>query len=75
MPNKVKIKVIKRNSIKTHKTSEAVSEIKASKQKQRAMREVVSTVSDWINEFQQRREETKQSLERLFPKIGKSSGL
>jgi hypothetical protein len=75
MQNKVKIKVIKKDSVKTHKTPEATQENKVKDEKQQGMREVVATVSDWINDFQQRREETKQSFDRLFLKIDKPSSM
>lgn len=76
MSNKVKIKVIKKNSVKTHKMPEAIPEIKKKNQKQGVMREAVSTVSDWVNEFhKRRREETKQSFDSLFLKIEKSSSV
>lgn len=63
MTAKAKVRVIKKNEIKT--VSEPVKvEKKATKA---AAREMVSTVSNWVNDFQQRRrEETKQAIEKFF---------
>ena len=63
MKDKVKIKVIKKNSVKIYQTSAVVIEKKT---KHNAASDMVSTVSDWVNEFQKRRrEETKQAFEYL----------
>ena len=62
MKSKVKIKVVKKNAVKIDKTP-VVTEKKL---KQKAAGEMVSTVSDWVNEFhERRREETKQAFDRL----------
>ncbi len=59
----VKIKVIKKNAAQFRKTP--VFEVK--NLKQRAVREMAATVSDWVGEFQQRRrKEQKQALNLLF---------
>lgn len=59
MKSKIKIKVIKKNAVRIYKTP--VLEVK--NLKQRAVREMAATVSDWVGEFQQqRRNETKQAL-------------
>lgn len=58
-----KIKVIKKNEIKKIEAAPQVEK----KAKQKAAREVVSTVTNWVNEFQhRRREETKMAFENLF---------
>lgn len=63
MKSRVKIKVIKKNAVKIHKTP--VLEVKDLKQ--RAARDMAATVSDWVGEFQQRRrKEQKQALNLLF---------
>ena len=63
MSAKPKIKVIKKGAIKNIETPEPVDK----KSTQVAAREMVSTVSNWVSDFQQkRREETKQALELLF---------
>lgn len=64
MIKKGKIKIIKKG------TQQAVAEpkIKAEKKKaQVAAREMVSNVTNWVTDFQQRRrEETKQAIEKFF---------
>jgi len=63
MTVKAKIKVIKKDAIKTVVVPASVER----KVKQAAAREMVSTVSDWVSDFQQRRrEETRNALEMLF---------
>lgn len=73
MTAKPKIKVIKKNEVKTAENT-VVTE-KASKQA--TAREIVSTVSDWVTDFQQRKRiETRQAFESLFstqPKISECS--
>ena len=64
MSSSAKIKVIKKGT-----PAAAVSNLEAEKKfTQQAAREMVSTVTNWVSEFQQRRrEETKQAIEKLFP--------
>lgn len=63
MSGKAKIKVIKKDAVKTVETSVFAEK----KIKQAAAREMVSTVSNWVSDFQQRRrEETRSALETLF---------
>lgn len=64
MSSNAKIKVIKKGT----RTATA-GNIKAEKTTtQQAAREMVSTVTNWVSEFQQRRrDETKQAIEKLFP--------
>ena len=64
MTTKGKIKVIKKNEIKGLKT-ETVTVTKKSKQE--TAREMVSTVTNWVSDFQTRkREETKLAIEKFF---------
>jgi hypothetical protein len=70
MSAKPKIKVIKKNEVKL--TEKPAVEKKVSKQAQ--AREMVSTVSNWVVDFQQRkREETRQAFENLFSGQPKTS--
>lgn len=70
MTAKPKIKVIKKGEVRL--TEKTVVEDKKSKQTQ--AREMVSTVSNWVNEFQQRkRVETRQAFETLFSAQPKTS--
>lgn len=72
MTAKGKVRVIKKGSIKNETTS-ATSEKKAT---QASAREMVSTVTNWISDIQQkRREETKQALETLFKNNPHASGV
>lgn len=58
-----KVKVIKKGAVKVSKQTEVIER----KSKQAAAREMVSTVSNWVSDFQQRRrEETKQAFKNLF---------
>ncbi|MGI9034772.1 MAG: hypothetical protein ACR2GD_01920 [Pyrinomonadaceae bacterium] len=62
-----KIKVIKKGAkvLSTEKSNNSVTEKKTTQQ---SAREMVSTVTNWVSEFQQRRrEDTKQAIEQLFP--------
>ena len=63
MTKKSKIKVIKRNE-----TVKAVSQPKAkADEKRHAGREMVSTVKNWVSDFQARkRDETKAAIELLL---------
>jgi hypothetical protein len=63
MNTKAKIKIIKKGAVTE---SKPVDEIKVSKN---SAREMMSTVTNWVSDFQtKRREETKTALEKLFPK-------
>jgi hypothetical protein len=65
MQTKVEIKVIKKYAVKSCETL-VVLEKNPSK---KADREIVSTISDWVSEFQKRRhKETKQALNLQFTK-------
>jgi hypothetical protein len=60
---KAKVKVIKKSELKNSEVP-----VKIEKKPRQAAREMVSTVTNWVNDFQQRRrEETKQAIEKFFP--------
>ena len=65
MAEKLKIKVIKRNTV-----SMPVSPVQAEyKTKRQAAREAVSTVTNWVTDFQARkRDETKAAIEKFLIK-------
>ena len=70
MTAKAKIKVIKKGEVKVVEKPVVVE-----KKSNQAAREMVSTVSNWVNEFQQRRrEETKQAIEKFFPSQPQTNG-
>lgn len=63
MSAKAKIKIIKKGEFKTVEKPVIVEKVK----KQAAAREMVSTVSDWVSDFQKRKqEETKHAFKQLF---------
>jgi hypothetical protein len=63
MTNNAKIKVIKKGDVKPK--AEAVEKVKHSKKE--AARDMVSTVTNWVSDFQHRkRDETRTALESLF---------
>lgn len=71
MTQKGKIKVIKKSEVKV-----AEAPIKIERKKNQAAREMVSTVSNWVNDFQnRRREETKQAIEKFFPNQPQTNGV
>ena len=71
MTAKAKIKVIKKSEIKI---AEIPIEVNI-KTKQEAAREMVSTVTTWVSDFQQRRrEETKQAIEKFFTNTPQTNG-
>ena len=59
MQNQVKIKVIKKQAVEFYKTPKAVTRERT---KRDETREIVSTVSGWISEFQLRNKKMKQTL-------------
>lgn len=64
MDGKPKIKVIKKGSIQEPVKKTVKSEQRS---KREAARDMVSTVSNWVNDFQARkRDETKLAFEQLF---------
>lgn len=73
MSSNAKIKVIKKG---TQPVSEAESSESEKKTPKQAAREMVSTVTNWVNEFQQRRrDETKQAIENLFAAPTQTNGV
>jgi hypothetical protein len=69
MITKARVKVIKKKELKN--STEPVGIEVGTKQ---AAREMVSTVTSWVNDFQyRRREETKQAFEMLFSSQPKTS--
>ena len=72
MTAKAKIKVVKKSEIKTLEIP--VKEEKITKQQ--AAREMVSNVSNWVSEFQQRRRfETKQAIEKFLSNNPQTTGV
>jgi hypothetical protein len=67
MQTKTPIKVIKREE-RARQENVAESTPNVKKTTQETARDMVTTVSNWVNEFQQkRRTETKQAFKSLFP--------
>ncbi len=67
MTKKAPIKIIKRNERGRAEGSGQQQETANKKSAQEAAREMVSTVSNWVNEFQQkRRAETTKAIKTLF---------
>jgi hypothetical protein len=67
MQKKTPIKVIKRDE-RNRQQQPAEEVLTERKSPQETAREMVATVSQWVNEFQQkRRTETKQAIKTLFP--------
>lgn len=63
MTTKAKIKVIKKSDI----TNVEKPIVKKKEATQATARDMVSNVTNWVNDFQQRRrEETKQAIEKFF---------
>ena len=66
MADKLKIKVIKRNAVAAAPTMPVQPEHKTKRQ---AAREAVSTVTNWVTDFQARkRDETKAAIEKFLVK-------
>ncbi len=75
MTDKAKIKIIKKGEIKISETP-AEKPIVIEKKSKQAAREMVSTVSTWVSEFQQRRrDETKQAIEKFFTAQPQANGV
>lgn len=65
MKTKSPIKVIKRDERSRH--AAGAEDTAAKKTTQEAARDMVATVSGWVNEFQQkRRSETRQAIKTVF---------
>lgn len=70
MSTKGKIKVIKKGS------QPIVQKKVEKKSTQETARQMVSNVTNWVTDFQQRRrDETKQAIENLFAKQPQTSGI
>ena len=70
MTAKAKIKVIKKSEMKI-----AELPVQVEKKTNQAAREMVSTVTNWVSEFQQRRRvETKQAIEKFFSNQPQTNG-
>ena len=74
MKNKTPIKVIKRDE--RNRVKQPAQEVKAErKSAQEAARDMVATVSEWVNEFQQkRRAETAQAFKTLLGETSPQPG-
>lgn len=67
MTKKTPIKIIKRDERKRQETA-AEQPATARKSAQETARDMVTTVTNWVNEFQQkRRTETSRAIQTLFP--------
>lgn len=67
MTKKTPIKVIKRDE-RTRKEKASEQPQTARKSPQETARDMVNTVTNWVNEFQQkRRTETSRAMQTLFP--------
>ncbi|MDQ6788131.1 MAG: hypothetical protein M3033_15105 [Acidobacteriota bacterium] len=72
MTAKAKVKVIKKGAVKMAEAPVTVEK----KSTQAAAREMVSTVTNWVSDFQtRRREETRQALETLFQNNPQTTGV
>lgn len=72
MSAKPKIKLIKKGTVRSIETPVIVEKKAANI----AAREMVSTVTTWVSDFQQkRREETKQAFEMLFQNKPQTNGV
>ncbi|HYY56835.1 MAG TPA: hypothetical protein VE842_05840 [Pyrinomonadaceae bacterium] len=69
MTKKTPIKIIKRNE--RNKQEKSTEQVKTTRE---TAHDMVSTVTNWVNEFQQkRRAETSQALKTLFPETPRAS--
>lgn len=74
MTSKGKIKVIKKNALTNQETSAKPAIVE--KKSRQAAREMVSNVTNWVTEFQQRRrEETKQAFEKFLAPRPQTNGV
>ena len=66
MKKKTPIKIIKRDE-RNRQAQPAAEEVAPKKSTQEAARDIVATVSQWVNEFQQKRRiETAQAIKTLL---------
>ncbi len=71
MTAKAKIKVIKKGEVKLAEKPAVVEK----NTKQKAAREMVSTVTNWVSDFQHRkREETRSAIEKFFSQQPQTTG-
>lgn len=69
------IKIIKRGERAAQEAAAAAANSEQKKTAHEAARDVVATVTDWVNEFQQkRRTETAHALKTLFPETTAQPG-
>ena len=74
MTSKGKIKVIKKNALTNQEVSAKPAIVE--KKSRQAAREMVSNVTNWVTEFQQRRrEETKQAFEKFLAPRPQTNGV
>ena len=74
MKDKAKIKVIKKGEMKAF-MKPAKQAVIQKNSKQVAAREMVSTVTNWVSDFQQRkRDETREAFEKFFSAQPQTSG-
>ncbi|HEX7317754.1 MAG TPA: hypothetical protein VF297_27880 [Pyrinomonadaceae bacterium] len=67
MQKKIPIKVIKRDERNRQQQSAPAAPVAERASAKEAARDMVATVSQWVNEFQQkRRSETAQAIKTLF---------
>ena len=72
MTAKAKIKVIKKGKLEIAEKPVVIDK----KAKQEAVREMVSTVTNWVSDFQHRkREETKVAIEKFFKQQPQTNGV
>ncbi|HEU4594318.1 MAG TPA: hypothetical protein VFS10_04040 [Pyrinomonadaceae bacterium] len=72
MTKKTPIKIIKRGEkVRQQQQQQAEEPVQERKTAQEAARDMVATVSQWVNEFQQkRRMETAQAIKTLLSETG-----
>ncbi|MBA2340650.1 MAG: hypothetical protein H0V88_09655 [Pyrinomonadaceae bacterium] len=74
MKTKAPVRVIKRDQ-RNSTESASVETTTAKKTPQQTAREMVATVTEWVNEFQQkRRTETARAIKTLLPKTTPQTG-
>ena len=72
MTAKAKIKVIKKGDLTSAEKTVKVEKVNP----QASAREIVSNVTNWVSDFQQRRrDETKQAIEKFFTQTPQASNV
>lgn len=66
MVNKPQIKIIKREQRSRLEEQKNAVKGNAKKKAKEEKRNVVATVSNWVTDFQQRREDARQAIKTLF---------